>query len=83
MARVHRFIIYKLGLEDEVDIASPAVLGGMRSENFLSLNPQAKIPLLIDTDGTCVPESEVLAPPWPIQADVRNKSTPALTLLCR
>ena len=68
---VCRYIIYKLGLESEVDISSPAVLGGIRTEKFLNMNPQAKIPLLVDTDGTCVPESEVGMPDGNVHASAQ------------
>lgn len=38
----NRFIIYKKGLEGEVDIQAPKVLGdkGVKSPAYLALNPQ-------------------------------------------
>ena len=50
-ARV-RFLLYKCGLESEVDIISPMKIGGLRSEEYLALNPQGKMPLLVDGDST-------------------------------
>jgi hypothetical protein len=37
-----RHIIYKKGLEDLYDIQAPTVLGGLKSEAYLKLNPQAR-----------------------------------------
>jgi glutathione S-transferase len=42
-ARV-RYVIYSQGLD--VDIQPPTILGGLRSEAYLALNPQGKMPLL-------------------------------------
>ena len=58
-ARV-RFLIYKLGLEDEVKVVSPMELGGLRSEEYLALNPQGKMPLLVENDGSAVWESDAI-----------------------
>ena len=44
-ARV-RLLLYKRGLEAKVTIASPMDLGGLRSESYLELNPQGKMPLV-------------------------------------
>ena len=59
-ARV-RFLIYKRGLEDLVSIKSPGELGGLRSEQYLSLSPQGKMPLLVDeASGLPVFESDAI-----------------------
>ena len=35
-------------------------IGGLKSEQYLALNPLGKMPLLVLPDGTAIPESEVL-----------------------
>ena len=54
-----RIIIYKKGLEDCIGIVSPAALGGLKSEEYMALNPQGKMPLLTIPGGDPIPESEV------------------------
>ena len=49
-ARV-RMLLYKRGLEDKVNVVSPQAIGGLRSPEYLALNPQGKMPLLVDEDG--------------------------------
>ena len=58
-ARV-RMVLYKRGLEDKVKIVSPMELGGLRSAEYMALNPQAKMPLLTDGDGCAVWESDAI-----------------------
>ena len=58
-ARV-RVAIYAKGLADEVTIASPADLGGIKSPEYLALHPQGKMPLLVLDDGQAIPESEII-----------------------
>ena len=55
----NRWVIYKKGLEDEIDTVAPQKLGGLQSEQYLALNPQGKMPLLVLPDGTALPESQV------------------------
>ncbi|KAK9808948.1 hypothetical protein WJX72_006815 [[Myrmecia] bisecta] len=55
-----RYVIYKKQLEGEVDITSPQTLGGLKSEQYLALNAQGKMPMLVLPDGTALPESEVI-----------------------
>lgn len=56
-----RWILYKKGLEkEEFDIIPPADIGGLKSETFLQLNPQGKMPLLVLPDGLSLPESQVI-----------------------
>ena len=55
----NRYVIYKKGLESEIDITSPKELGGLRSEQYLALNPEGKMPILVLPDGTVIPECEV------------------------
>lgn len=38
-----RFIIYEKGIEDQVDIASPMDVGGLKSEEYLKMNPHGKV----------------------------------------
>jgi hypothetical protein len=57
-ARV-RHIIYQKGLEGEFDIVSPMELGGLGSEQYIALNPQNKMPILLLPNGQTLPESEV------------------------
>ncbi|EIE26071.1 glutathione S-transferase [Coccomyxa subellipsoidea C-169] len=56
-----RFVIYKKNIERLVAIESPKVLGGLKSEAYLALNPQGLMPLLALPDGTSLPESQVIA----------------------
>lgn len=55
-----RFLMYKKGLEDAIDILPPKELGGLRSPEYLALNPLGKMPLLVLPDGTALPESQVI-----------------------
>ena len=57
-----RFVIYKKDLESRIDITSPKELGGLRSEQYLALNPEGKMPILVLPDGTVIPECEVRPP---------------------
>lgn len=56
----NRWVIYKKGLEGEIDTVAPQKLGGLKSEQYLALNPQGKMPLLVLPDGTALPESQVI-----------------------
>lgn len=56
-----RYLIYAKKLEQEVDIQTPKVLGGLRSEQYLELHPGGKMPLLMLPGGQCLPESDVIA----------------------
>jgi glutathione S-transferase/diadenosine tetraphosphate (Ap4A) HIT family hydrolase len=58
-ARV-RFLLYKRGLERHVKIESPMALGGLRSEEYRALNPQGKMPLLVESDGVTVWETDAI-----------------------
>ena len=58
-ARV-RMLLYKLGLENDVKVTSPMEIGGLRSEEFLALNPQGKMPLLVEDDGIVVWEADAI-----------------------
>jgi glutathione S-transferase len=57
-----RLIVYKKRLpESEVAILSPMDIGGMKSKEYLALNPQGKIPLMIaDEIGMPIPESDTI-----------------------
>mmetsp|Transcript_10631 Transcript_10631/g.25680 ORF Transcript_10631/g.25680 Transcript_10631/m.25680 type:complete len:200 (-) Transcript_10631:790-1389(-) len=58
-----RIIVNKKQLdESEVSISSPAELGGFRSEEYLKVNPQGKVPALkIHETGLCLAESDTCA----------------------
>lgn len=63
-----RLILYKKNLSStEVDIRNPSEIGGLRSPEFLALNPQGKMPLLVVNDGDqdkqlpgSIPESDTI-----------------------
>eukprot|EP00879_Flechtneria_rotunda_P024314 GHRR01025770.1.p1 GENE.GHRR01025770.1~~GHRR01025770.1.p1 ORF type:complete len:150 (+),score=41.99 GHRR01025770.1:715-1164(+) len=57
-ARV-RHVIYHKGLEEDFEIVSPMEFGGLGSEQYKAINPQGKMPVLLLTNGTILPESEV------------------------
>ena len=64
-ARV-RLLLYWKGLESAFRVENPSALGGLKSEAYLALNPQGKMPLLVvpsdDADESlAIPESEVIA----------------------
>jgi len=59
-ARV-RYLIKAKGLTNEYENLSPVDLGGLKSDEYLALNPQGKIPLLVTSDGLSIPESDVIA----------------------
>lgn len=53
-----RFLIYKKGLN--VHITPPADIGGLKSLEYLDLNPYGKMPLFVLEDGTALYESQVI-----------------------
>ena len=56
-----RAIIYGKGITD-IAIKEPSTLGGgMKSEAYLKLNPLGKMPMLVESDGYPIPESDVIA----------------------
>jgi len=56
-----RLILYKKEIpDDEVTIVSPMDMGGLRSPEYLALNPQGKMPLLSIKDGMNLPESDTI-----------------------
>lgn len=75
-----RHIIYHKGLENEFDIVSPAAVGGLGSEQYMALNPQNKMPLLLLPNGQSLPESEVGAGEASLQPRSRNTSCSRGTL---
>jgi diadenosine tetraphosphate (Ap4A) HIT family hydrolase/glutathione S-transferase len=58
-----RIILYKKDIPtSEVAIKSPADLGGLKSDTYLQLNPQGKMPLLVCTElNMNIPESDTIA----------------------
>lgn len=57
-----RIIVYKKELdESEVTIASPMDIGGLKSDEFLALNPQGKMPTMSCSEtGFSIPESDTI-----------------------
>ncbi|CAM9789201.1 unnamed protein product, partial [Ectocarpus sp. 13 AM-2016] len=55
-----RFIIYEKGIEDKVDIAPPMDVGGLKSEEYLKMNPHGKMPCLSSPDCGSIPESDTI-----------------------
>jgi len=60
-ARCRMVLYYKAVSEQEVAISSPMDLGGLRSDVYLDLNPQGKMPLLTLAGGEPIPESDTIA----------------------
>ncbi|GLI59018.1 hypothetical protein VaNZ11_000843 [Volvox africanus] len=58
----NRYIIRKKGLESEMDIVRLQTIGGPKSPQYLALNSQVKMPLLIREDGTPLPGRGVRRP---------------------
>lgn len=56
-----RLIIYWKQLEDAFAITDPSAIGGIKSDEYLRLNPQGKMPLLVLPDELALPESEVIS----------------------
>ena len=56
-----RAIIYGKGITNDITIKEPSSLGGMKSEEYMKLNPLGKMPLLVDDDNYPIPESDVIA----------------------
>ena len=56
--------MYWKGLQDQVAVRSPMELGGLKTEEYLAINPQGKMPALVLPDGTSLAESEVCD--WPL-----------------
>lgn len=56
-------IAYAKGLDTSgaLRVEPPAALEGLRSEKYLALNPQGKMPLLVLEDGSPIYESEIIA----------------------
>jgi hypothetical protein len=57
-----RILIYKknLTLGEDIVIRPPSDLGGLKSPEYLALNPQGKMPLLVTSHGN-IPESDTIA----------------------
>lgn len=56
----NRIAIYYKGLEDKIQIVNPSALGGIKSEEYMKLNPYGKMPLFIAEGGEAIYESEVI-----------------------
>lgn len=57
----NRLIIYWKQLESSFAITNPSALGGIKSDEYMALNPQGKMPLLVLPNGLALPESEVIS----------------------
>ncbi|KAG7350436.1 protein kinase C inhibitor [Nitzschia inconspicua] len=57
-----RIILYKKGIpEEECCVMSPAELGGFKSEDYLAISPQGKVPALkCQETGLCLAESDTV-----------------------
>lgn len=57
-----RIILYKKNIDvKDVEIVSPVELGGLKTPEYLALNPQGKMPLLTINDGSLnIPESDTI-----------------------
>mmetsp|Transcript_7085 Transcript_7085/g.13355 ORF Transcript_7085/g.13355 Transcript_7085/m.13355 type:complete len:390 (-) Transcript_7085:169-1338(-) len=56
-----RIILYKKEIpEQEVKIVSPADVGGLKSPEYLTMNPLGKMPLLSIEGGMNIPESDTI-----------------------
>ena len=57
-----RILIYKknLTMGEDIVITPPSDLGGLLSPEYLALNPQGKMPLLVTSHGN-IPESDTIA----------------------
>ena len=53
-ARV-RLVMYWMQLEKAFTITNPSALGGIKSDAYLALNPQGKMPLLVLPNGLASP----------------------------
>jgi glutathione S-transferase len=61
-----RIIIKEKGLQEHVLLVSPQTLGGLKSSEYIKLNPYGKMPLLVGTLGGStttypIPESDTIA----------------------
>ena len=55
-----RMLIYHKGLEETIDMKSPADYGGLASPEYRKLNPQGKMPALILPSGETLYEAKVV-----------------------
>jgi glutathione S-transferase len=57
-----RIVLYKKGISDnEIKIVSPAEVGGLKSNDYLSINPQGKMPAYTCSEtGTNLAESDTI-----------------------
>eukprot|EP00953_Heterococcus_sp_UTEX-ZZ885_P014302 8121-Heterococcus_DN1.PRE.1 len=56
-----RFIVYTKELESTIDVVTPMEFGGLKTPEYLAVNPQGKMPALITEEGDCFGESDVIA----------------------
>jgi len=54
-----RLLVRMKKIQDKVEVKSPMDYGGLKTPEFLKVNPQGKFPVLILEDGTSFTESQV------------------------
>ena len=57
----NRLIMYWKQIDKEFEFKNPSAIGGLKSEEYLKMHPQGKMPLLVTKDGRAIPESEVIS----------------------
>lgn len=55
-----RMLVYYKGLEDHIDMKTPADYGGMASADFRAINPEGKVPVLVLEGGEVIFEARVI-----------------------
>lgn len=53
-------IIQAKKIDQNIQILQPSVIGGLKSPEYLALNSQGKMPLLVCSDGMAIPESDTI-----------------------
>ena len=51
----------KLDEKSLVTVVPPSNIGGLKSEQYLELNPEGKMPLLVLENGLAIPESDTIS----------------------
>ena len=68
---------------DRIDIQSPKVFGGLKTDEYLALNPQGLIPMLVFPDGNSLWESDVSPHPLlPASASSSRSSNSNADAMC-
>lgn len=56
-----RMIIKAKGIDEKIRIQSPTDVGGLKSPEYIALNPLGKMPAFITSSNDCIPESDTIA----------------------